>query len=122
VRSFPRDRPKKCEGGVWGIRKECQGNAWGSPLKGEEGQFADPKLSLTCGAPDDTSPLVDRFEELANDERHRLNPLHLLLRSEQLSSEVVCLIADVLLPTASGIEKTMTMITETELMIAIPTN
>lgn len=64
--------------------------------------MAEKRFSLTSRAPDDTPPLVDRFQELANDERHRLNPLHLLLCSEQFSSEVVRLIADVLLPIESA--------------------
>lgn len=64
--------------------------------------MAEKRFSLTSRAPDDTPPLVDRFQELANDERHRLNPLHLLLCSEQFSPEVVCLIADVLLPIVSA--------------------
>lgn len=33
-----------------------------------------------CRAPNDSSVVVDRFEELANDQWHRLNALHFLLR------------------------------------------
>lgn len=51
----------------------------------------------TGRAADDTSLLVDRFEELADNQRYALDPLHLLLCTKQFPSQVVGLIKDILL-------------------------
>lgn len=52
----------------------------------------------TCGASNDTSLLIYRLEELANDERYGLDPLHFFLGPKKLPSEIERLITDVLLP------------------------
>ena len=51
----------------------------------------------TSRAPYDTSFLIDSLQELSDDKRDTLNPLHLLLRAQQFSAEVERLISDVFL-------------------------
>jgi hypothetical protein len=41
--------------------------------------------------------LIDWLEELAYDQRDRLDPLHLLLRADKLALEVLLLVLDVFL-------------------------
>lgn len=48
------------------------------------------------GRTDDTGVLIDRLQELANYERHRLDALHLFLRVQVLLLQVALLILDVL--------------------------
>jgi len=48
------------------------------------------------GGSNDAIVLVDHFHELADDERHRLDPLDLLLRAEELALEILLLVLDVL--------------------------
>jgi hypothetical protein len=51
----------------------------------------------TSSAANDTSLFIDRFQELSDDQRHTLDPLDLLLGPQQLSSQVVGFIQDILL-------------------------
>lgn len=65
------------------------------------------KLSIDCaensdivigsgGGSDDAVVLIDHLHELANNERHRLDPLHFFLRAKKLALEILLLVLDVL--------------------------
>ena len=58
----------------------------------------DPNVVVaTGGGADDAVVVVDHLHELTDDERHGLDPLHLLLRTQQLALEVLLLVLHVLI-------------------------
>lgn len=48
-----------------------------------------------AGRADDAAVLVDHLQELANDDRHRLNSLHLLFRAQVLALQISLFFFDV---------------------------
>lgn len=79
-----------------GVAVECDGGGGLEKLAVDGTEDPDVVVG-SGGGSDDAVVLVNHLHELANDERHRLYPLHLLLRSEQLALEILLLILHVLL-------------------------
>ena len=72
------------------------GGAGLQQLAVEGGQ--DPHIVVgACGGSHNTRVAVHHLQELANDQRHRLDPLHLLLCAQELALEAPLLLLDVLL-------------------------
>ena len=60
----------------------------------------------SCGGSNDAVVLVDHLHELAYDERHRLDPLHLLHRAEELAPEILQFVLHILLLDVDELELT----------------
>ena len=88
-------RWKNVDEGV-GVAVERDGSGGLEKLAVDGAEDSDVVVG-SCGGSNDAVVLVNHLHELANDERHRLDPLHLLLRSEQLALEILLLILHVLL-------------------------